>query len=149
MNAPDSYRDFVRDLLGICSRCPHSSQGQALHQLVREIETFACKARDKLDRASVDQRTSAATPAAPAQVGAQPAGRAELLESTLRWGLDGVQEWCDAVGRGTSWDSWDDHYKAFCYGDKPYLHPGLKDARAVLNATSPTAGAVDDGEIGR
>lgn len=49
MNAPNEFRDFVRDLLGVCSRRPHSSQGWAACALIREIEDLGCKARDKLD----------------------------------------------------------------------------------------------------
>jgi hypothetical protein len=27
-----------------------------------------------------------------------------------------AQEWCNAVDKDSSWDGWDDHYKALAYG---------------------------------
>ena len=53
------------------------------------------------------------------------AAKNERLRALATWLINDVQEWCDAVGRDSSWSSWDDHYKSFVQG-------GLEQARAEL-----------------
>ena len=58
------------------------------------------------------------------------------LEAALGWMIDGVQEWCDAVGRDSSWDGWDHHYKFFAYDD--HHNGGLTAARKALKGSAPS-----------
>jgi hypothetical protein len=62
--------------------------------------------------------------------------RIRELEAALGWMIDGVQEWCDAVGRDSSWDGWDHHYKFFAYDD-PH-NGGLTAARKALKGSAPS-----------
>ena len=63
---------------------------------------------------------------------ASPAGGEVAVKAAFTDLINDVQEWADAVQRGTSWDCWDHHFRALAYGglDK-YREVALASAEPV------------------
>lgn len=118
-------------------RVAFNLSGEFGAEFVLPLEAFALAAYREIDAAL---RARPAAPAEPVGVAAP-----DLIESTLRWLIDDVQEWCDAVGRNSSWDGWDHHYKALAYGNLEKARSALVASPADASGadTCPTCGAVD------
>jgi hypothetical protein len=73
------------------------------------------------------------------QAGAQVPSRDALsLEDALQGLIHDVQEWCEAVEGDSSWDGWDDHYKAL------YWNGGLDTYRAALDRSKSHLNTIRD-----
>ena len=84
----------------------------------------------------------ASAPASPA-IGIQAVKALEAL-------INDVQEWVDAVGRGTSWDYWDHHYKHLAYGGLDKYRAALESAlHPAPEAASAGGAGIDEATMGR
>lgn len=97
---------------------------EAAMALIGDLEPAALEAAEKAVTAIIgehygdyDQRVTEAAIRAYLSAARSAPEAGKVVREALANLIDDVQEWCDAVSRDTSWDSWDHCYKGLAYGN--------------------------------